>query len=88
MKQWFAKMEEQITIKKYASLPRTSNKAMLCEISQNILSSTQPHAFLHVLYCYPQIIPLQREKEGLTHCQRNSRILFLFQITAEGGESR
>jgi len=38
-----AKSVEKAIIKEYAALPGTSNKAMLCEISQNILRSDQPN---------------------------------------------
>jgi hypothetical protein len=56
-------MEEKITIKKYASLPRAINKAMLCKISPNILSSTQPNALYSMCSIATLKSALCREKK-------------------------
>jgi hypothetical protein len=58
-----AKTVEKAIIKKYASLPGTSNKAMLCEISQNILSSPQPNALYSMSSTAATKMALFREKQ-------------------------
>lgn len=60
-----AKTVEKAFIKKYATLPRSSTKAMLCEISQNILGSSQPNALYSMSSTAANKMALLREKRKL-----------------------
>jgi hypothetical protein len=60
-----AKSVEKGIIKKYATLPRTSTKAMLCEISQNILRSNLPSALYSMSSTGATKMALFREKQKL-----------------------
>ena len=60
-----AKSVEKNIIKKYAALPGTGTKAMLCEISQNILRSDQPNALYSMSSTGATKMALFREKQKL-----------------------
>ncbi len=60
-----AKQEERNIIKKHATLPGTSNKAMVNEIAQNILSSSHPNALYSMSTTTALRLALYREKKKL-----------------------
>ena len=60
-----AKSVEKDIIKKYAALLGTSTKAMLCDISQNILRSGQPNALSSVSSTGATKMALFKEKQKL-----------------------
>jgi hypothetical protein len=60
-----AKLEEMNIIKKHATLPRTSNKVMVNDIAQNILSSSHPNALYSMSTTNALKLALYRKKKKL-----------------------
>jgi phage major head subunit gpT-like protein len=60
-----AKLEEMNVIKKHATLPGTSNKVMVNDIAQNILSSSHPNALYSMSTTNALKLALYREKKKL-----------------------